>query len=238
MLQSWKLFSVFRIPVKFHWSFLLLIAYFVYQNFVLHAYEDFTHSFHFLIIAYLSIVLHEFGHAFTARFLRYDVDSIVITPLSGAAIIKNLSGNLIHELIVVFAGPMVNFTIYTFVGIYFYLFSDYSNQFQNVFLYQKKILFFDDLSIFLFDVMRVNGILFILNLLPILPIDGGRILRAILMFFTNKKKATIYTIVLGIIFAILLITYFDYKLQGFDYLFLGFLFLINLSELRLLKPNE
>jgi Zn-dependent protease len=232
MFQSWKLFSVFGIPVKFHWSFLLLITYFVYQNLILHSYVDFTHTFHFLIIAYVSIVLHEFGHAFTARYLRYDVDSIIITPLSGAAIIKNLSGNLLHELIVVFAGPLVNFTIYTLVGIYFLLFSDYSNQFQNVFLYQQKILFFDDFSIFLFEVMRINGFLFLLNLLPILPIDGGRILRSILMFFTNKKKATIITIVLGIIFAISLISYFDYKLQGFDYLFLGLLFLINFSELR------
>ncbi len=237
MLKSLKLFSVYGIPVKFHWSFLLLIGYFMYQNIVLHTYLDFTHTLHFIIIAYVSIILHEFGHAFTATFLDYKVDSVIITPISGAAIIKNLNGNLIHELLIVFAGPLVNFSIYGCIGIYFYFFSDYASQFSNVFLSQGKVLFFEDYSIFLYEAMRINGYLFLLNLLPILPIDGGRILRSFFMFFCNSKMATIFTLVLGIVFVIFSIYYFEYHLQVLDFVFLGFLFFLNYTELRHFKSN-
>ncbi|MFT7620171.1 MAG: Zn-dependent protease [Planctomycetota bacterium] len=125
-----------------------------------------------------SLLAHEFGHALTAKGFGIETEAITLHALGGVAKIKGEPRTAGQEFLVAFAGPAVSF----FLAASFWLIRDLA---VAMTLPGAIVLAFQWLFL-------GNLVLGIFNLLPGLPLDGGRVLRAIVWHFTkDRKKATI-----------------------------------------------
>lgn len=126
---------------------------------------------HLLLVAVLlvSVIAHEYGHVLAARKYGIGCDRVLITPVGGIAFLENLPRDSTLELIIVGAGPAVSLLLS---------------------LWGAALFLIEPFDVFMFLGM-LNGALFLFNILPIFPMDGGRILRAVLsysMFYENSTR--------------------------------------------------
>lgn len=179
--NSLRVGSVLSIGIYVHWTFLLLLGgifafYLLQGNTVAAALAGIA-----LIIAlFACVVLHELGHALVAR--RFDVPTrdITLYPIGGVARLQRIPEEPMREFWIAVAGPAVNLVI---GGVLF------------LYLLAKG----GDMSIqvlqsirgdFAATLMWMNFILVGFNLLPAFPMDGGRVLRALLARRMNYARAT------------------------------------------------
>jgi len=226
--------TFFRIPVKIHWTFSLLILYLVYT--VLQEGVSLSQSLWFsayVFSLFLCVVLHEYGHALSARKFGVETKDIILSPIGGVARLQKLPEKPKHELIVALAGPAVNVVIAIIVGLGLYLLYDFN--------------FLDGG----FDIMRIQGptdfftflfilniALFMFNLIPAFPMDGGRVLRALLAMKFGRVNATKVASIVGRILAVGFII-FGYLNQLYVLAFIGvFIFLTAAGEYRYAKLNR
>jgi len=137
------------------------------------------------------VLLHEFGHAFACRSTGGRADRIVLWPLGGLAFVDPppRPGAVLWSIV---AGPLVNVVLYPFL--YFAL----------KWSVQGWISASPDIQRLLFDLWRINLGLLIFNLLPIFPLDGGQIVRALLWFKLGPVRSLKISGVLGVAGAICL----------------------------------
>ncbi len=181
MRWSWKIGRILGMNVYMHATFLLLVA------FVLYAYWRSEHSvmtalwgLAFILVIFACIVLHELGHALTAR--RYGVRTrdIILLPIGGVARLERMPEKPSEELAVAVAGPAVNVVI-SVVLAGFLLASGVPLAWRDIWLMRGG---------FLEQLMSVNLLLVGFNLLPAFPMDGGRVLRALLATRMEYTRAT------------------------------------------------
>lgn len=201
---------VFGIPVQLHWTFGLLI--------IAGAYFAYAQSWHWLetawaaglvLVLFTCVVLHEFGHALTARRFGVDTRDIILSPIGGVARLDHLPEHPYQEFLVAVAGPMVNLGIAVVPLPYLFANTDTRRQILN-FFDRNSNAFFVDLSPFddfLIGIFLLNVILAIFNLLPAFPMDGGRILRALLSWRLGRMKATRIAAFVGQILAVAFVAY-------------------------------
>ncbi len=133
------------------------------------------------VLVYTCLVLHEFGHALTARRLGIPVRRIVLLPIGGMALMERIPRNPKSELLITAAGPMVNFAI---AGICFVLVGGWPTNADEV---AVPLLHWVNIANYL---LVANVYLGCFNLLPVFPMDGGRVLRALLAFKLDYLRAT------------------------------------------------
>ncbi len=137
-----------------------------------------------VLISFIVVLLHEFAHTIVAKMLRYKIENIELFPFGGVARIEeSIAINPQHEVIIALAGPVFNFLL-VIVGHQFLVYAPNN----------EKLIFF----------IYTNLIIGIFNLIPILPLDGGRIIRAYLAFLIGVKRATKYAVRLSKIISVLL----------------------------------
>jgi Zn-dependent protease len=161
MLKSWRLGAVLGFPVHVHASFLLLLAV------VLLAFGGLA-GVALTLLVFGSVLLHELGHAVVARYLGVHIDSIEMSFLGGAAKMVNMPRHSAHEIMIAAAGPAVSL-ILGGLGLGF------GTMFHS--------------SLFSW-IGYTNFIIAAFNLIPALPMDGGRILRAALSRRMDFIRAT------------------------------------------------
>lgn len=146
------------------------------------------------MIPFLVVLLHEGAHIVVAKKLGYAVENIELFPFGGVARVKEfISINPQHEMAIAVAGPIINFILV----IVLYPLSNtlhFSNQYITFFIYS-------------------NLIIGIFNLMPIVPLDGGRIVRGYLSYFMGLKKATKMVVMASKIVTILLFLVGIYTVQ-------------------------
>jgi len=167
-----------------------------------------------VLLGFICIVLHELAHAVCAIICGFSISSIEILPIGAMARIDGLfETSPICEILIALAGPVMSL-ILGMISYYLY------NQ-NSIELFRMLISL--NLSIAAF------------NLLPALPLDGGRVVRSILSNFIGVKSATIFACMMGLLVGVAMSSYtIILAIQGSlapTYIVFGFLLIISsLSE--------
>lgn len=180
MKWSYRIARVAGIDVKIHATFLLLLAYFGFTYYQSGGTGAALYGIALILLLFSCVLLHEFGHAFAARAYGIRTPDITLLPIGGVARLERMPDNPKQELVVAIAGPAVNVVIALCLWIIL-----------------APHLHIDDLSVLdrpgkslLIQLLAVNVMLILFNLIPAFPMDGGRMLRAVLAMRLDHTKAT------------------------------------------------
>jgi Zn-dependent protease len=178
---SWPLGRIAGIEVKVHATFFLLIAWVGWSHWVQErsAAAALTGVL-FILALFACVVLHELGHALTARRFGVRTRDIVLLPIGGVARLERIPEDPKQELWVAAAGPAVNVVIATLVFSWLSLTGGW-RPLEAVGLTTGP---------FLARIAIANVALVVFNLIPAFPMDGGRMLRAALALRLDYVKAT------------------------------------------------
>jgi Zn-dependent protease/CBS domain-containing protein len=188
MKWSWKIGRLLGIDVYMHVTFLLLIAFVGISHWL----EERTlaavlSGIAFILALFLCVVLHEYGHALMARRFGIKTRDITLLPIGGVARLERMPEDPKQELLVALAGPAVNVVIATVLFAILIL----TNAVETI----------EGLSVargsFIERLMLVNVSLVLFNLIPAFPMDGGRVLRALLAMRMEYTQATQWAANLG-----------------------------------------
>jgi Zn-dependent protease/CBS domain-containing protein len=186
MRWAWKIGKLAGIDVYMHATFLLLVGFIVVASWVeSHNAARTVFGVLFVLVIFGCIVLHELGHALTARRYGIRTRDIVLLPIGGVARLERMPEDPNQELLVALAGPVVNVLIA--LGLCGVLAS--LGRFPT--LRQAATITWTGRD-FLPSLMAVNVWLVLFNLIPAFPMDGGRVLRALLakrMDYTDATQA-------------------------------------------------
>jgi len=174
MRISWKLGRVAGIDLFLHPTFLLIL---------LPGMTGGLSAF-FIVALFGCVVLHELGHALMAR--RFGIETLDITlyPIGGVARLQRMPRAPGAELLIALAGPAVNFAIVAgLLGLELLGIGGMESD--------------SWLGGFLASLMLVNLILGLFNLIPAFPMDGGRVLRALLTGWLGRVRATSIAATIG-----------------------------------------
>jgi Zn-dependent protease/CBS domain-containing protein len=177
---SWKVARVAGIDVYLHGTFLLLIAFIAFSDLVGQGVPAMVRGTLLVLAVFTTVVLHEFGHALMARRFGVRTQDITLLPIGGVARLEKMPDKPDQQLLVALAGPAVNVAI-------------------ALLLFGLVRLLDGPVGIesvrhasgpFLTQLMWINVSLALFNLLPGYPMDGGRILRALLAMRMAPERAT------------------------------------------------
>ena len=184
MKGSLKLGTIGGIGIFVHWTFSLLIAFIIYVNYRT-GYNaiQIVWSVLFILCVFATVFLHELGHSFAAKLFNIETKDITLLPIGGVSRLETLPEKPKEELIVTFAGPLVNIVLAFITGLFISFPATSEALAQELSVGVNANNFF--LNFFI-----VNIILAVFNLIPAFPMDGGRILRAILSFKFERHVAT------------------------------------------------
>jgi Zn-dependent protease len=138
----------------------------------------------FVCAVFACVTLHELGHGLVAQGFGVQVREIVLLPIGGMARLSREPSKPMHELVIAIAGPLVNVAIAALIGgtVLVTLGSA-----RALFELPMPVLSPRALLVWLF---LTNLLLAVLNMIPVLPMDGGRVLRALLSMLVGKNRAT------------------------------------------------
>lgn len=180
MKWSFQLVRIAGIDVRIHATFFLLLAWFGYVYYAEGGYGAMVIGLSFIILLFVCVVLHEFGHALAARAYWINTPDITLLPIGGIARLERMPDKPWQELVVALAGPAVNvviaFALFVVLGQFFGM-GDLQEMTEGRGNLLTKLL-------------AINVILVVFNLLPAFPMDGGRVLRALLAMRLKHASAT------------------------------------------------
>lgn len=159
------------IPMIIHWSTVLVILLFALLD---------PNRAIWLLVTYFSVIPHEYGHSAAALWFGIKTRQIVMYPVGGMAMLERMPKEPHKELIVTVAGPAVTLVL-AFIGLVGLYFT--APQTDDAIQFIQSLGFFGKLFF-------INVVLFVFNMIPCFPMDGGRILRACLGWITSYVKAT------------------------------------------------
>lgn len=181
MKWQWKLGRFAGIDVFVHATFILLIAWVGYSHWLQNRdWAEVLTGILFIVALFACVVLHEYGHALTARKYGIKTRDITLYPIGGIARLERMPDKPIEELWVALMGPAVNVVIAALLFAYLIL--------------SGGLVPLNQLTIasgsFVQRLLMVNISLVLFNLIPAFPMDGGRVLRALLAMRMDYVRAT------------------------------------------------
>lgn len=212
---SINLFRIFGIQLAVHASFLLLLAYYGYEGWVEGGVPGLLWSVSLIVLFFVCVILHELGHSLTARRYGVNVPRILLLPIGGMAEFDRIPRKPSQELLITVAGPAVNFVLAAL------LFALAWRGLVNV----PEVPAYSAASL-LDQLWLANLVMGVFNLLPVFPMDGGRIFRALLALKLPYLKATYWAVTVGRIlalgFALVAALYFKSPITCVLFLFIFF----------------
>ena len=212
MKWSWKIAEVAGIGIYLHGTLLLLLIWIGLFHY-LHGNDliDALHGVLFVVLLFTIIVLHELGHALAARRYGIPTKDITLLPIGGVARLERMPENPRHEFVVALAGPAVNIVLAALLFFAVQLLAGPTDPVETlrtgaaelglVLRADSDLSNLSDSSIFgvrfLAKFAVVNLMLAVFNLLPAFPMDGGRVLRALLAMRLEYVRATHIAAVVG-----------------------------------------
>jgi Zn-dependent protease len=171
---SIPIFRVAGIQLRIHITFLLLIGWVAFAYYAQGGSPAAIGGVLFILLLFACVVLHEFGHALAGKAFGINTPDITLLPIGGVARLERIPDEPLQELVIAAAGPAVTALIAlgAFVGGGSW---DYPPTVKtNI----PDLLF------------TINVVLLLFNLLPAFPMDGGRVLRALLATRMSYARAT------------------------------------------------
>jgi Zn-dependent protease/CBS domain-containing protein len=177
--MSWSIpiLRVAGIQLRIHITFLLLIVFLGFGYYRSGGSAAAAGGIIFILLLFLCVVLHEFGHALAAKRFGINTPDITLLPIGGVARLERMPEEPKQELIIAIAGPMVNVVIAA--CLFFVIGSRH--------VISSAVVQGNDMVA---QLLYINVMLILFNLLPAFPMDGGRILRAVLASRMNYARAT------------------------------------------------
>ena len=202
MKWSWRIVTIFGIDIKVHLTFVFALAWggFLWSNGGL---SGALYGVFLTLVLFGIVVLHELGHSLVAQRYGITVYDIVLLPIGGVARLAQMPEKPVQELLVALAGPAVNLALVLITGPILVVGMTLRNlSGAGVYRGLPSVTAPGWLNFVAFLLM-VNVSLFLFNMLPAFPMDGGRALRALLAMKLSYRRATRVAVAGGRLFAIL-----------------------------------
>lgn len=179
MMKTRSLGKLFGVDVKIHGTFLLLLAFIAISGLLQGGLFQALLAVALSGVVFSVVVMHEFGHILAARKYGIPTKDVILSPIGGVARLQGLPSNPNAEIAIAAAGPAVNLVLAAlgFLVMQVPLWAQA----------QGGVLFFAALLDWF---VTINLVLLVFNLIPAIPMDGGRILRAVLSKRQGHLKAT------------------------------------------------
>jgi len=165
--------------VKIHITFVLFLAWIAFSAWSRGGAATALDSTVFIVLLFACVVLHEFGHITAARRYGISTSEVTLLPIGGVASLQRLPSDPVQELVVALAGPAVNLVIglilLAIVGS----------------VHPDELTQIDDPKLSLVGRLAIaNLFLAVFNLIPAFPMDGGRVLHALVAMRVGGARAT------------------------------------------------
>ncbi len=192
MRWSLKIANIGGTELRVHVTFFLLLIWIAASSWAQGGGAAALYGVVFVCLIFLSVVLHEFGHAIAAQRYGIRTPDITLLPIGGLARLERLPERPGQELVVALAGPAVNVVIAAalvlLLGARFDLSDMAAIEAASSSLTGR--------------IAAVNVMLVLFNLIPAFPLDGGRVLRALLTMSVDRPRATLIAARVGQAFAL------------------------------------
>ncbi len=196
MAWSLRIARIAGTEVRIHFTFFLLLAFFGYSWYQKGGTPAAIFGILFTLALFGCVLLHEFGHAFAAKIYGIRTPDITLLPIGGVARLERMPKKPTQELVVALAGPAVNLVIAGILAVA-------QGRIPDI---KLDPVFGPSVSMVTL-LMYVNVWMLLFNLIPAFPMDGGRVLRALLAIRMNHAKATSIAAAVGKVIAILFAFY-------------------------------
>jgi Zn-dependent protease/CBS domain-containing protein len=171
-----------RTRVKIHLTFLLLLCWAAFAYWQEGGPVVATEGVLFVSLIFFCVLLHEFGHILVAAKFGIRTTQVTLLPIGGVAQMERIPERPLQEIAVAIAGPAVNVAI----GILLWGWLQFTGGMPEASAIEQGL----PLSLPT-RLLALNFWLALFNLIPAFPMDGGRILRAVLAFWTPYPRATL-----------------------------------------------
>ncbi len=194
MNGSVSLGKVSQIDIKVHWTFLLIFVWVIFAELQQGgSLSSILFNSAFILVIFGCVVLHELGHALMAKRFGVRTRRIMLLPIGGVASLEKIPEEPYQEFLVAIAGPLVNVCI----AILLYFLAPVQSILEMQLVDMLEALSHLSVGNFFFYLFIANAGLVVFNLIPAFPMDGGRVLRAVLAMYTDRVKATAIAAAIG-----------------------------------------
>jgi Zn-dependent protease/CBS domain-containing protein len=180
MTWSFKLGTYAGTEVRVHITFALLLLWIWFAHYQVGGQAAAWEGVAFILAVFACVVLHEFGHVLAARRYGIKTPDITLLPIGGLARLERMPDEPRQEFVIAIAGPLVNVAIAAII----YLALGYSVGVEQIGQIE------DPRADFFARLAGINVFLVLFNLIPAFPMDGGRVLRAVLAVWLPWSRAT------------------------------------------------
>ena len=193
-MRSWRIATIHNIPIRIHWTFLILPLFYVLNS---QTTGGAIRGVVYIVLVFGCVMLHELGHSLAAQRYGIAVKEILLLPIGGLAKLERMPQKPTQELAVAIAGPAVNLGIVVALMTVALVVEPGLTSMTRLLGATTVAIGYDLLR----DIALVNAFLALFNLIPAFPMDGGRILRALLAVKLPLEEATRIAMWVGWVFA-------------------------------------
>jgi Zn-dependent protease/CBS domain-containing protein len=180
--MSWSvnIGSIAGTAIRIHITFLLFLIWIFAAGWASGGAADAWNSLVFMVLLFACVLAHEFGHIFTARAFGVATPDVTLLPIGGVARLERIPEKPSEEFLVAIAGPLVNVAI---AVVLMAVTSTHLSTQHLAMMESPNVSMVDRLA-------EVNLFLALFNMIPAFPMDGGRVLRALLASRFGHVRAT------------------------------------------------
>jgi Zn-dependent protease len=186
--------SIFGIKLRIHLTFFLLPLYVFFSD-IKAGFAQAGLSVLFVCAIFACVVIHELSHSLVARRFGREPKNITLFPFGGVAAIDMIPTKPSQEIAISIVGPAINIVIAIMLAMVGGLKLAAAVEGTNLTASQS----------FIADLIVANIVLAVFNLIPALPMDGGRVFRSILALKFGFLRATLWAVTIGKVIAVLFI---------------------------------
>jgi len=180
--MSWSINigSIAGTAIRIHFTFLLFLVWIFVASWSSGGPAAAWSGLLFMVLLFTCVLAHEFGHIFTARAFGVPTPDVTLLPIGGVARLARIPEKPSEEFLVAIAGPLVNVAITAGLVLL-----------AGAHLDPAKLAAMESTQVSLVDrLASVNLFLAVFNMIPAFPMDGGRVLRALLAIKLGHVRAT------------------------------------------------